>query len=311
MDSEVPKTMQAWTHARRGTPSTVLSLTTLPIPPLLPMTAIRVRITHAALNPGGSIVMHLLPFLFRSRSKQAIPEMDFSGVVDKALTSVLMGVMGEEFRYGAPVFGSIPLSQHVRSTRGALAEYVVVPMGCLVKKPDGMRQEQAAGLGIAGATALELVKEAGLKKGDSVLVNGASGGIGHLVVQMCRAEVGETGRVVGICSGENVGWVGELGCDEVIDYNVHGPVHEYLASQYGSSRFSAVIDAAGIQSIFSRCPAFLMEGKPYVTVGPRPQSYTVLGMLATIGLMARNMLWPRILGGVPREYVLVTGVADF
>jgi NADPH:quinone reductase-like Zn-dependent oxidoreductase len=75
--------------------------------------------------------------------------------------------------------------------------------------------EALAGLGIAGATALELVKAAKLKRGDSVLINGASGGVGHLVLQIARAKVGGSGRVTAICSTRNVGWVGQLGADEV------------------------------------------------------------------------------------------------
>lgn len=79
----------------------------------------------------------------------------------------------------------------------------------------------------------------------------------------------------------------------------------YLAKTFSASRFNAIIDAVGIQAIFNTCPQYLAEGKPYVTVGPRQPSYTVLGMLSTIGLMAKNFLWPRILGGVPRPYVQV------
>lgn len=86
---------------------------------------------------------------------------------------------------------------------------------------------------------------------------------------------------------------------------MHAPVHSHLASTFGASRFNAVIDAIGIQDIFNNSPSFLAEGKPYVTVGPKAYSYTVLGMLRTIGLMAKNMLWPRLLGGTPREYVQV------
>jgi NADPH:quinone reductase-like Zn-dependent oxidoreductase len=48
-----------------------------------------------------------------------------------------------------------------------------------------------------------------------VLVNGASGGIGHMVIQMVKKKVGESGRVVGVCSGGNPGMVRTLGEDEV------------------------------------------------------------------------------------------------
>lgn len=85
----------------------------------------------------------------------------------------------------------------------------------MVRKPDNASFEQAAGLGVAGCTALLLVKKARLKRGDSVLVNGASGGIGTIVMQLVREVVGDSGRVVAVCSGRNLEMVGKLGANEV------------------------------------------------------------------------------------------------
>ncbi|KAF2681929.1 zinc-binding oxidoreductase [Lentithecium fluviatile CBS 122367] len=294
------ETMKAWTHSKMGLPSKVLTLDILPVPAVTTPTQVRVKISHCALNPGPSILMQLLPFLFRA--SKAIPELDFSGTIKEVGANV---PVERDLAVGTEVFGSVPLGQHVKKTSGALAEYIVVDCAAVVKKPSGQSLEQVAGLGVAGCTALDLIKAAKLKAGDSVLVNGASGGIGHLVMQMCRAKVGDTGKVVAICSSSNLGWVKELGADEVVDYTKRSPVQSYLADAYDLSRFNAVIDAAGIQAIFSHCPDYLAEGKPYVTVGPRQPNYTVLGMLSTIGLMAKNFLWSRFLGGVPRPYVQV------
>jgi NADPH:quinone reductase-like Zn-dependent oxidoreductase len=154
--------------------------------------------------------MQLLPFMFRA--VQAIPEMDFSGTIIEVGSNV---APERSLMVGTEVFGSMPLSQNVKSVSGALAEYIVLDCTAVVRKPNRMTLREAAGLGIAGCTALDLTKAAKLKSGDSVLVNGASGGIGHLVLQICRARVGETGRVVAICSSSNVGWVKKLGADEV------------------------------------------------------------------------------------------------
>ena len=154
--------------------------------------------------------MHLLPFLFRA--SPAIPEMDFSGTIVSLGPSV---PAARNLEVGMHVFGSIPVSNHVKAMCGSLAEEVFVPHTCVVKKPERAKREEAAGLGIAGTTALATVKATKLKKGDAVLVFGASGGIGHLVVQMCREKVGETGRVVAVCRREHEEWVKRLGCDEV------------------------------------------------------------------------------------------------
>ncbi|ORY10285.1 hypothetical protein BCR34DRAFT_354742 [Clohesyomyces aquaticus] len=302
---EPNRTMRAWTHTRAGLPGDVLALSSLPVPSITSPTQVLIRITYCALNPGGSIIMQLLPFFFRT--SPAIPETDFSGVI----VACGADVPSERcLQVGTEVFGSILVGQHVKSTSGALAEYVVVDCSMVVRKPAGATLEQVAGLGVAGATALETIKGAKLKKGDSVLVNGASGGIGHFIVQICREEVGETGKVVAVCSGKNVEWVRELGCDEVIDYNSHAPVTAYLTEKYSGSRFNAIIDAAGIQALLLSCPSFLAEGKPYVSVGPRPSGYTYGAMLATIGQMAKNFLWPSLLGGVPRPYVQVAATAN-
>ncbi|KAH7125534.1 hypothetical protein B0J11DRAFT_528623, partial [Dendryphion nanum] len=300
------ETMRAWIHSRAGLPSAVLSLSTATAPNgVVADSHVRVRISHSALNPGASIVMQILPFVFRG--SPAVPEMDFSGTVVDCGKSV---PSDRRLEVGTQVFGSIPVGQHVKSGCGSLSELVSVEHTSVFKKPSHATLEEVAGLGIAGATALELINRAGLKKGDAVLVHGASGGIGHLVLQMCRHEVGETGRVVAVCSGEHVAWVKELGCNEVIDYKLHAPVHKYLKQTYADSRFNAVIDAVGIQDLFNNCPSFLAEGKPFISVGPRAKKYSFIGILSTVGLMAQNLLWPRILGGVPRPYIQATGISN-
>jgi hypothetical protein len=83
-----------------------------------------------------------------------------------------------------------------------------------------------------------------------------------------------------------------------------------LKERFEAQRFSAVVDAFGVQELFENCAGFLAEGRPYVTVGPAFADYTYGSMLAAVWLMAKNSLWPRWLGGVPRDYVQITGVAN-
>lgn len=261
--------------------------------------------------------MQLLPFVFRG--SPGIPEMDFAGTIVEMGSNV-----PEErgFAPGIPVFGSIPLPQNVKSTSGALAEYVVVDHTAAVKKPASLTLSEASGLGIAGVTALELVRVAKLKRGDSVLVNGASGGIGHFVTQMCQTEVGPSGKVVAVCSSKHVDWLNQLctGSDrnvqlskaafEIVDYSAHTPVTSYLAETFGTSRFDAVLDAVGIQDMFNDSPGFLKDNKPFASVGPRAFSWTVPGMLSAIWRMAKNVLWPKVLGGTPRPHIQISVAAN-
>jgi NADPH:quinone reductase-like Zn-dependent oxidoreductase len=186
-------------------------------PKLISATDILVRITHAALNPGGSIMMQLCPMLFRT--EPAIPELDFSGKI-VAIGSEVPFSRG--LSVGSPVFGSVPVRSHLRAGAGALAEYVVVGAETVVRKPENASFEEAAGLTVVGCTAVPLIQRANLKRGDSVLVNGASGGIGSMVVQLAKEAVGESGKVVAICSGRNLELVKSLGADEVSPSSCRG-----------------------------------------------------------------------------------------
>jgi reticulon-4-interacting protein 1, mitochondrial len=200
--------MRAWTHSRAGPASAVLTLTSAAkTPTLTSPTAVLVRISYASLNPGGSIMMTLCPNVFRATP--AIPELDFSG------TLVAMGSDVKDFAVGDKVFGTVLLGPHVKAGIGTLAEYVALEAATVLKIPAGFGEREAAGLPIAACTALVLVETAGLKEGDRVVVNGASGGVGTFAVQMVREKVGKSGKVVWICSGRNAEVVRELGADEV------------------------------------------------------------------------------------------------
>jgi NADPH:quinone reductase-like Zn-dependent oxidoreductase len=208
----IPATMRAWIHSRPGKPSDVLELSSqIPTPTIKTPTDVLVRVSYAALNPGGSIMMQLCPFFLRS--SPAIPEMDFSGVVVDAGEEALKS---DRIAVGDHVFGSIGVGEHIKAGSGALAGYVVVPIANVLRKPSNNATDaEAAGIGTAGCTAMALMERCGLKNGDSVLVNGASGGIGATVVQIARDLVGKNGRVVAICSGGNAEMVRGLGADEV------------------------------------------------------------------------------------------------
>lgn len=107
------------------------------------------------------------------------------------------------------------MPQHLKTGTGALAEYISVSSTSVVHAPKDAGLDGLAGLPIAGSTALVLMERANLKPGERVLINGASGGIGSIVVQMAKEAVGPEGQVVAICSGNNRDAVLALGADEV------------------------------------------------------------------------------------------------
>jgi NADPH:quinone reductase-like Zn-dependent oxidoreductase len=125
---------------------------------------------------------------------------DISGTVEQSRT--------DAFASGDDVFGFAP--------SGGYAELATAPAGAIVKKPAGLSHEQAAALPVSGLTAWQaLFDRGGLQSGQSVLVAGAAGGVGHLAVQFAKHA---GARVIGTGSARNREFVLGLGADEYVDY---------------------------------------------------------------------------------------------
>ncbi|MCJ1312756.1 zinc ion binding [Agyrium rufum] len=290
----LPTTMRAWTYSRRGTPREVLILTPdHPVPPFPTGSNLLVRVAYAGMNPDGPMIMSMVPPLL---SKTRTPELDFSGLIESAGPSVPKDLVA-----GTRVFGTInPFTSSLLYGYGAMAEFVLVNANDVVRVPDTIRLVDVAGLGAAGQTALKLVRVAALKSNAKVLVNGASGGVGTLLVQILKAEKVE---VVATCSAANVKMVESLGADEltvekVIDYRKHDPLHEYLAAAFKGKPFDAILDTTGSQALYKNSPQYLYPDGPCVNVG----NYE--GMLRTIWNWIMNIVRPVFLGGTPRRYVM-------
>ncbi|KAI9796308.1 MAG: zinc ion binding [Piccolia ochrophora] len=298
--SIVPDTMRAWHYSARGSPDTVLTLSaTLPAPSsaTLPEDHVVIKVAYTALNPLGYVIMGLLPpFLFK---KPKIPEVDFSGEVVARGSAVR-----SELALGSHVFGLIKFEPG--SSAGALAEYVAVPQDMVVPKPAKVRLEEAAGLGVTGCTAVELVKASGVGPGDAILINGGSGGVGIMIIQIAKAAVGPEGKVVATCSAANTALVTKLGADEVVDYRAHDPLHEYLATTYGERPFDAIIDNVGVQTLYDHSPDYLKEDGPFRCVGAMGATSSLGRALASFMSIGKNLYWPRILGGTPRQYIFLS-----
>jgi NADPH:quinone reductase-like Zn-dependent oxidoreductase len=132
-----------------------------------------------------------------------VPGTDVSGTID----SLGEGVTG--WKPGDAVLGFARQS-------GSYAEYAVIPVGGLARKPKSMTFEQAAGVPIAAETAYRALHEAGrLAAGQTVLIHGAAGGVGSAAVQIAKAA---GARVIGTASPNNHEFLRSLGADQVIDY---------------------------------------------------------------------------------------------
>jgi NADPH:quinone reductase-like Zn-dependent oxidoreductase len=198
-------------HAKRyGSPSN-LQVGEVPTPDLQDSRKHRsnvlIRVHAAGLHVGDCFTVRGKPFVVRMetgwlRPTTGIPGYDFSGVVEDVGKSVAGFDVGDE------VFGYCP---------GSCAEFVTVADDKLAAKPDGLSFAEAAALPTSGLAALHALRDvAKLQAGQSLLINGASGGIGIFAVQIAKAFGVE---VTGVCSGMNAALVQSFGADHVVDYN--------------------------------------------------------------------------------------------
>ncbi len=201
------KTMKAWVAVKNSDPKDALQLdTAYRSPAAATGSNVLIKISHAALNPADVHLILNLPLWLPFR-RRPIPGMDFAGEIVSAGR-----VVPAELTVGTEVCAALTVSQ-IAVGKGALAEFVLVPADSVAVKPKSLSAAAAAGLmGIAGQTAVLMDKEAKMKKGDRVLINGSSGGVGTLLVQIAK---GRGATVTGVCSEANTALVKRLGADEV------------------------------------------------------------------------------------------------
>lgn len=136
------------------------------------------------------------------------------------------------------------------------AEYRVLPEdGPIAPKPERLSFAEGASLCFGASTALHFLQKAGAKRGDTVLVIGASGAVGTALVQVAHHR-GCT--VTGVTSSANVALVAELGASQVIDYTRDDPFS-------GSRRFDIIADTVGVTD-FIRCRTALNEGGRFLAI---------------------------------------------
>ena len=188
---------------------------------------------------------------------------DFAGVVDR------VGAGVTDLSAGDRVYGVTPL---MLRKPGAQAERLAVASNRLRRVPDGLTFEIAAALPVGGLTALNGLRQCGELQGKTVLINGATGGVGHFAAQVAKAR-GAT--VTAVCSERNAGQARALGADVVIDYR-----KQHFTS--GSIRYDVVFDAHGHLK-FGAVARVLKDGGAMVTTLPNS------------ALIARSV-WQRIFG---------------
>ena len=207
-----------------------------------------IKVHASSVNPAQWYDVSGQPLLMRLSSGIGAPDEPAVGV-DVAGVIEAVGPNVKRFKVGDAVFGG---------AKGAYAEYALGrDQGSLTHKPDALSFEEAAGIPIAGITALQGLRDHGkLKAGQKVLINGASGGVGIYAVQIAKAMGAE---VTGVCSTRNVEMVKSLGADFVIDYTRANFTE-------GEQRYDLILDNVGNHSYFDLADVTTPEGI-IVTVG--------------------------------------------
>jgi len=214
---------------------------------------VQVRVRMASLNPVDfKLRSGILRMLGRPK-RPAITGKDFAGEI----TALGADVRG--YKVGQRVFGSVdPLGGE-----GSCAQFVALSTDLIAPTPDALSDEAAASLPVASGTALQSLTDiAGLQRGQSILITGASGAVGASAVQLARS-IGA--RVTGVCGTANIDYVRSIGADRVIDYKNDN-------WQLREERFDVIFDAAAVASFLAARPR-LTAGGIYINTMPRPELY--------------------------------------
>jgi len=189
-----------------------------------------IRVMAASVNPADWHCLRGRPLFSRAtlgllRPRNLVLGVDVAGRIEA------VGAGVTRFRPGEEVYANL-----LDRAFGGFAEYVATTEDVVAHKPAGLSFEEAAAVPMAAVTALQGLRRFGpVGPGQSVLVNGASGGVGHFAVQIAKSW---GAKVTGVTSTGNVALVRALGADRVIDYTKHdfadGPRHDFVLDTIGN-----------------------------------------------------------------------------
>jgi NADPH:quinone reductase-like Zn-dependent oxidoreductase len=206
-----------------------------------------IRVHAAAVDRGVWHLMTGLPYLARLAFGFRTPR---NPVLGRDVAGVVEAV-------GADVTGFRPGDEVYGEADGSFAELTRAPATRCARKPAGLTFAQAAAVPVSGCTALSAVRDAGrVRSGQSVLVIGASGGVGSYAVQIAKAY---GAHVTGVCRTGKADMVRSIGADEVIDYTRDDVTD-------GSRRYDVVIDIGGNRTLL-RLRRALTDRGTLVVVG--------------------------------------------
>lgn len=223
--------MRAITYAQYGS-GDVFELSEIAEPHIGPDSVI-VEVKAASINPVDYKIREGYLDGLIDTDLPAVPGWDVAGVVVK------VGLDTPEFEVGDEVYA---YARKDTVGGGTLAELVSVPVRTAAHKPKSIGFEQAAAVPLAGLTAYQTIKRAGVTAGQRVLIHGASGGVGSFAVQLA-VLAGAT--VVGTASAANHGYLVDLGATPI----EYGDGLKQRALELSPGGYDVVLDYAGGDSL--------------------------------------------------------------
>ncbi|MBF8247581.1 MAG: alcohol dehydrogenase [Bacteroidetes bacterium] len=220
-----------------------------------------IRIRAASVNPLDWHFMRGEPFFVR---------LMIGGLLKPKVTRLGVDVAGQVEAVGRNVTQFKPGDEVFGACRGAFAEYVCAPEDRLALKPANISFEDAAAVPVAAITALQGLRDKGrIQRGQKVLVDGASGGVGTFAVQIAKSFGAE---VTAVCSTRNVDTARSIGADHVIDYTRE----DFTQS---GQRYDLIMGANAYHSIFDYRRALSQDGIYVGAGGGQSLPGMLLGML--------------------------------
>lgn len=252
--------MRAVVYTKYGPPD-VLQLKEIPNP--VPKdNEVLVKVYATTVNRTDNATIKAIPFFARLitglfRPKKQTPGTEFAGEIEAAGKNV------SSLKTGDRVFGFDDQGS------GSQAQYMTITEDKAVTIPDDITYEQVAASTEGAHYAYNFINKVNIKKGQKVLVNGATGAIGSAAVQLLKYFDVD---VTAVCATKNVELVKSLGAERVIDYTKE----DFTKDDH---KYGLVFDAVGKSSFF-KCKKLLLPGGVYIS--------------SDLGYMAQNIFLPLI-----------------
>jgi NADPH:quinone reductase-like Zn-dependent oxidoreductase len=207
--------------------------------------------------PGFKLILRIAS---GRKPKYPVLGSEFSGCVEA------VGAGVTRFQPGDPVFGFTGMNL------GACAEYICLPDKAVARKPANLNDEAAASVLQGALTALFFLRKAKIQPGQSILIYGASGGVGSYAVQLAKHHFGA--QVTGVCSTEKSAFVKSLGADQVIDYTRQDFTQN-------SQRYDVLFDTVGKTAVLRSKKSLNNAGSYLVATFGVPMLFQLLWLSLT------------------------------